>query len=318
MLTLNRLASRPYITHARSSRTLLDFQQKDHGINNNNNNNMEEEDLIARSKAASATSEASTAPVSPDLFALDSEVSTPAHADGSASPTLAPGKLSRSQSFSNSSSYQEDWETFPPLDKMSIFDMFDTFSLSQKIENWQQTINMQRERVRKHRQKLKSVSDLAKDRVVDQWKKRVPTAEEQLEKYRGRMRNSVDRLNKQWNKTSTVTLREKISFLCGVMNIFISGYIIGAHPEYFYWWYTVQLVYFMPIRLYSYHKRGYHYFLADLCYFVNLLAMLSIWVFPQSKRLLIGTICLSYGNNAVAIAMWRNSLVFHSHDKIVR
>lgn len=278
---------------------------------------MEEEDLIARSKAASAPSEASTAPVSPDLLAVDSD-GTPVPTDGSASPTLSPGKPSRSHSFSNSSSYQEDWETFPPLEKMTIFDMFDTFSLSQKIEKWQQTINVQRERVRKQRQKLKSVSDLAKDRVVDQWKKRVPTAEEQLDKYRGRMRTSVDRLNKQWNKSATVTLREKISFLCGVMNIFISGYIVGAHPEYFYWWYTIQLFYFMPIRLYSYHKRGYHYFLADLCYFVNLLAMLSIWVFPQSKRLLIGTICLAYGNNAVAIALWRNSLVFHSHDKVVR
>jgi hypothetical protein len=311
MLTLNRLTSRPYITHARGSRTLLDFQQKDC------KRNMEEEDNLARGKAASAPSEASTAPVSPDLLAVDSD-GTPVPTDGSASPTLTPGKLSRSGSFSNSSSYQEDWETFPPLEKMSIFDMFDTFSLSQKIEKWQQTINVQRERVRKQRQKLKSVSDLAKDRVVDQWKKRVPTAEEQLEKYRGRMRHSVDRLNKQWNKTSTVTLMEKISFLCGVMNIFVSGYIIGACPEYFYWWYTIQLLYFMPIRLYSYHQRGYHYFLADLCYFVNLLSMLSIWVFPQSKRLLIGTICLAYGNNAVAIALWRNSLVFHSHDKVVR
>ncbi|KAH8694125.1 hypothetical protein BGW36DRAFT_361946 [Talaromyces proteolyticus] len=274
------------------------------------------DDTLARSKSAPTSSEATTAPVSPDLLAVDSEgLAEPT--DGSSSPTSTPGKLSRSPSFSNSSSYQEDWETFPPLDKLTLFDMFDSFSLSQKIEKWQQTINIQRERVRKQRQKLKSVSDLAKDRVVGQLKKRIPTADEQLEKYRRRMRDSVDRLNKQWNKTLTVTLQEKISFIAGVMNIFVSGYIIGAHPEYFYWWYTAQLVYFMPIRLYTYHKRNYHYFLADLCYFVNLLSMLSIWIFPQSKRLLIGTFCLSYGNNAVAIAMWRNSLVFHSHDKVV-
>jgi len=72
----------------------------------------------------------------------------------------------------------------------------------------------------------------------------------------------------------------------------------------------------MPIRYYTYHKRGYHYFLADLCYFVNGLCMLSIWVFPNSKRLFISTYCLAFGNNAVAIAMWRNSMVFHSLDKI--
>jgi hypothetical protein len=73
--------------------------------------------------------------------------------------------------------------------------------------------------------------------------------------------------------------------------------------------------YFMPLRWYKYHQIGFHYFLADLCYFVNGLLFLSIWVFPQSKRLLISTYCLAFGNNAVAIAMWRNSLVFHSLDK---
>lgn len=72
----------------------------------------------------------------------------------------------------------------------------------------------------------------------------------------------------------------------------------------------------MPIRWYTYHKIGFHYFLADLCYFVNLLLTLSIWFFPHSKRLFISTFCLAFGNNAVAIAMWRNSLVFHSLDKV--
>jgi hypothetical protein len=101
-----------------------------------------------------------------------------------------------------------------------------------------------------------------------------------------------------------------------VLNIFISGYLIGACPEYFYIWFSAQLAYFMPIRYFTYHAKGYHYFLADLCYFVNMLCMLSIWVFPNSKRLFISTFCLTFGNNAAAIAMWRNSMVFHSMDKV--
>ena len=106
--------------------------------------------------------------------------------------------------------------------------------------------------------------------------------------------------------------------------MFISGYLVGAHPEQFYYRFTAQLCYFMPIRYYTYHARGYHYFrklhndscwpkligpiVADMCYFVNFLLLLTIWVAPQSKRLLISTYCLAYGNNAVAIAMWRNSV----------
>ena len=227
-------------------------------------------------------------------------------------------RLSRNPSFSGSSSYQEDWEAFPPLDRLTVFDLLDNFALPQQLEKLQKTVSAQTEKVRRQRDVLKSRGSYAKERVVEEWRRRVPPADEQLEKYRKRMRKSVEKLGKQWNDTKAVTLREKFSFIGGVLNIFISGYMIGAYPEYFHIWYTAQLLYFMPIRFYTYHKRGYHYFLADLCYFVNGLAMLSIWVFPNSKRLFISTYCLAFGNNAIAIAMWRNSMVFHSLDKITR
>ncbi|KAK1140529.1 hypothetical protein N8T08_010275 [Aspergillus melleus] len=236
-----------------------------------------------------------------------------ADSDNYYSPPGSPGRLSRSPSFS----YQDDWETFPSLDQLSVFDLLDNLSLSQRLEKFQQAINAQKDKVRKQREKLKYTSMNAKERVVGEWKKRVPTADERLDKYRRRMKVGVERLGKQWNEAATVTLREKISFIAGVLNIFISGYLIGAHPEYFYIWFSAQLAYFMPIRYYRYHKKGYHYFLADLCYFANVLCLLSLWVFTGSPRLFISTFCLVFGNNAVAIAMWRNSMVFHSMDKVV-
>lgn len=229
----------------------------------------------------------------------------------------SPSALSRNQSFTNSASYQEDWEVFP-LDKLTIFDLLDNLALPQRLEKWQNKLSAQTERVRRQREKLRFPSFNAKDRVVEEWRRRLPPPDEQLEKYRKRMKQSVDRLGTRWNDTKAVTAREKLSFIAGVLNIFISGYLIGAHPELFFYWFTVQLFYFMPIRWYSYHQRGYHYFLADLCYFVNFLLLLSVWIAPQSKRLFISTYCLAYGNNAVAIAMWRNSMVFHSLDKVTR
>ncbi|OJJ33992.1 hypothetical protein ASPWEDRAFT_52338 [Aspergillus wentii DTO 134E9] len=308
MLTFGRFLSRPY-PHNPNGPTIFSFQQKlimeDAGYRQGgpSNNAMGNESPVLESAAGDGAS----------VFSDTEELGAPT--DNSLPST--PGRLSRNPSFSNSSSYQEDWETFPPLDKVSVFDLLDTFSLTQRLEKWQQTINAQKDKVKKQREKLKSSSMNAKERVVGEWKRRAPTADEQLEKYRRRMKDGVERLGKQWNNTATVTLREKISFIAGVLNIFISGYLIGAHPEYFYIWFSAQLVYFMPIRYYRYHKKGYHYFLADLCYFVNLLCLLSIWVFPQSKRLFISTFCLTFGNNAVAIAMWRNSMVFHSMDKVV-
>ncbi|KAI4104234.1 MAG: hypothetical protein L6R37_003403 [Teloschistes peruensis] len=228
----------------------------------------------------------------------------------------SPGFLSRNPSFADSNGYQEDWESIPPLDRLTVFDLLDNIALPQRLERWQNRIQAQTEKVRKQREKLRASGLNAKDRVVEEWRRRLPPPDEQLDKYRKRMRDSVDRLGSRWSDTKAVSAREKLSFIAGVLNIFISGYLIGARPDLFFYWFTVQLCYFMPIRYYTYHKRGYHYFLADLCYFVNLLMLLTVWVAPQSKRLFISTYCLAYGNNAVAIAMWRNSMVFHSLDKV--
>jgi hypothetical protein len=255
--------------------------------------------------------------------ALDADYLTAADAQQYAAMTSQPTSPGYSHSVlsrttSNGSYSEMDDEGFPPLDRLTMFDMIENLALPQRLERFQNSITAQTDKVRRRQQMIRMSSITAKDKMVEEWRRRVPTPDEQLEKYKRRMRDNVDRLSKKWNDGKAVTLREKISFITGVLNIFISGYLIGAYPEYFHIWYTAQLAFFMPIRYYKYHKIGYHYFLADLCYFVNLLMLLTIWFFPGSKRLFISTYCLAMGNNAVAIAMWRNSLVFHSLDKVTR
>lgn len=234
-------------------------------------------------------------------------------------PSINTPGLSRSNSFSNSSQYMDDSDAeesafFPPVERLTMFDFIENLALSQRVEKLQKSVSAQTERLRTAA-KTRTVS--TRDRAIEEWRRRVPNETEQLEKYKKRMRRSVERLNQQWASNTAVTAREKASFIAAVMNIFVSGYLVGGRPEWFPLWYTVQLFYFMPLRYYTYHKKGYHYFLADLCYFVNALLAASLWVFPNSKRLFISTYCLAFGNNAVAIIMWRNSLVFHSMDKVV-
>ena len=261
--------------------------------------------------------------LSPDIARTPTNGSDGSSSPGVKTPTVSssppsPASLSRNVSFAESNADPEDWENIAPLDRLTVFDLLDNLALPQRLERWQNRLSVQTEKVRRQREKLKVSGLNAKDRVVEEWRRRLPPPDEQLDKYRRRMRDSVDRLGTRWNDTKAVSAREKVAFIAGVLNIFISGYLIGARPDLFYYWFTAQLCYFMPIRYYTYHKRGYHYFLADLCYFVNLLLLLTVWVAPQSKRLFISTYCLAYGNNAVAIAMWRNSMVFHSLDKVTR
>ncbi|EGO60756.1 hypothetical protein NEUTE1DRAFT_144114 [Neurospora tetrasperma FGSC 2508] len=274
-------------------------------------------------KSEGAPSTDGEAILTPDTPSTPPLNSSPGEHDPN-TPTLdvttpkSPAVLSRNSSFSGSisSTLHDEWDVFPPLDRLTVLDLLDNFALPQQLEKLQRGIHARTEKMRKSGEALKEKSAIARERMVDEWRKRVPTAEEQLERYKKRMRVNVDKLGKRWNDTKVITLREKVAFIFGVMNIFISGYLIGAFPEWFHIWYTVQILYFMPIRFYRYHKQGYHYFLADLCYFVNFLLLLSLWVFPGSKRLFTAVYCLAYGNNAIAIIMWRNSLVFHSLDKV--
>ncbi|KAK3044751.1 hypothetical protein LTS18_000458, partial [Coniosporium uncinatum] len=126
---------------------------------------------------------------------------------GSTPPS--PG-LSRTASFSNMSGYNDDWDgNYPPLDRLTVFDVLENIALPQRLEKWQSEVKKQTDKVRRHQQRIKSASGRAREQVVEEWRRRVPTSEEQLDKYRKRMRNAVDRLGKQWNDSKTITIREK-------------------------------------------------------------------------------------------------------------
>lgn len=79
--------------------------------------------------------------------------------------------------------------------------------------------------------------------------------------------------------------------------------------------YTVQAAFHLPLRIYRYKKRMWHYFLFDLCYYVTILNFVYIWILPQSPALFVACYCLSHGSVASAVITWRNSLVFHDSDK---
>lgn len=80
---------------------------------------------------------------------------------------------------------------------------------------------------------------------------------------------------------------------------------------------TFQAVLFLPYRAYTYKKKSYHYFLFDLCYAINLLCLVYLWILPSSTTLFTIVFGLSLGSLGTAIATWRNSLVFHSLDKVI-
>jgi len=139
-------------------------------------------------------------------------------------PTSSPA-LSRSTSFVGPN---EDWgEAFPPLDKLTVFDFLDQFALPQRLERINEQINrkiqFQSESLKKHRDKVKLEYVKQKERVIKK-------TDVEFEKYRKRYSQGLEKVLDKWDDTRVVSTREKISFVVGVCNIFITGFLIGGYP----------------------------------------------------------------------------------------
>lgn len=97
----------------------------------------------------------------------------------------------------------------------------------------------------------------------------------------------------------------------------------GAHPDpcdsqrdWIKAWYSAVIIPLYFIRYFLYHAVKTHYFLIDFCYVVNLLLLFTLHYYPNSPVLFKVAFALATGPVPAAIIAWRNSLVFHSLDKV--
>ncbi|GAA5926801.1 hypothetical protein JCM1841_001992 [Sporobolomyces salmonicolor] len=282
-------------------------------------------------------------PASSAMDVTPSSASTPLTPSLPPSPALRP-TLSRSSTDSGSSSSSprfdltEDDPLFSVLSLLDLFNVVDahwdlwTRPLRRKSVSWiskaDKLLDDAKQKSREFKEFKVPTFELGRSMTADGFggNQREPAVlsqkdKERLErKYkemRARMRENVSKLMVKWEEEKTVRLRDKISFLCGVMNVLISALLLGFEPTWIPAWYTGQMLVYTPYRVYTYKRKAYHYFLFDLCYFVNVLTLLYLWVFPGSTILFEACYGLTLGSLGTAIATWRNSLVFHSLDKVI-
>ncbi|KAI9474265.1 MAG: hypothetical protein EXX96DRAFT_611066 [Benjaminiella poitrasii] len=132
-----------------------------------------------------------------------------------------------------------------------------------------------------------------------------------------RLLRQYTRINNRMHRDAkTVRLRDKVSFVLGVGNTWVTPVIASRLPMFIPIYYTAQSLYLITIRYFIYKSKRWHYFFFDLCYYVNLLTLLFLWVCPSSTLLYTAAFTLTNGPVLWAIITWRNSLVFHSLDKV--
>ena len=60
----------------------------------------------------------------------------------------------------------------------------------------------------------------------------------------------------------------------------------------------------------------YHYFMLDFCYLANLILIVYLTFYPSSPHLFMMNFVNCTGPLLFSVIMWRNSLVFHSIEKV--
>lgn len=201
----------------------------------------------------------------------------------------------------------DEWNTSDDISE-NDFDMIDMLSAA-----LDQVTNQIDEKQREFITKSSKWTNKTRDSIKIQTKK----LEDQRNRIQELLVRQYHKIDNRMNRDAkTVQLRDKVSFVVGVGNACVAPALALRYPNLIPAYYSVQFVILLILRYVIYRSKRWHYFVFDICYFVNCMTMLFLWVYPDSSLLFLATYCMTNGPVAWAIITWRNSLVFHSLDKV--
>lgn len=112
-------------------------------------------------------------------------------------------------------------------------------------------------------------------------------------------------------------MRNKWSFVLGVLSVLLQVFIIGRFPHTFCYTYHSVFVFNMVLGKWLYYKsKGWHYYMTDFCYTANMFLILFLAVMPTNEYLFCATFLWANGPLAVALGAFRNQMVFHKMDNL--
>merc|ERR1719347_1185669 len=124
------------------------------------------------------------------------------------------------------------------------------------------------------------------------------------------------RIRDHMREIPQVKMIDKLSFTFGVLCICGSEWLALRHAEWFPLYYLTIMTTLLVWRLVTYTKDKYQLFMLDFCYFVNLSVVLQTFFFKSDINWFKANYILCMGPLMFAIIVWKNSLVFHSLDKL--
>ncbi|XP_052773799.1 uncharacterized protein LOC128212401 [Mya arenaria] len=108
---------------------------------------------------------------------------------------------------------------------------------------------------------------------------------------------------------------EKLVYVAATLGILVLTLVVSSQQWAMPFLFAVLSPLIIGIRMIFYWKLKWQYFMIDFCYFANALTYVFLW-FPEHENLYRAVFAVANGPVLVAAAVYRNSLVFHHHDKL--
>ncbi|XP_078587489.1 uncharacterized protein LOC144868769 [Branchiostoma floridae x Branchiostoma japonicum] len=111
-------------------------------------------------------------------------------------------------------------------------------------------------------------------------------------------------------------LREKVFYVAAVCSLVVVAFGLLALQWLIPYYYAVSAPVLIGLRLYLYCTKKWQFFMLDFCYFGNAITYVYIWAAPADPRMFQVTFAIANGPLVIAVFFFRNSIVFHSIDRM--
>ncbi|GAB0496304.1 hypothetical protein MMPV_007616 [Pyropia vietnamensis] len=115
---------------------------------------------------------------------------------------------------------------------------------------------------------------------------------------------------------AVVSFGEKVAFMLGLTLLLVTEGVLLLSPTRMWVWYAGLIGPLLAARAVLYRASKAGFFLYDFCYAAQLLLLVHLFLFPASGPLFRVNFAVANGPLAWAVVLWRNSLVFHSLDRL--
>ncbi|EME29347.1 uncharacterized protein Gasu_31770 [Galdieria sulphuraria] len=167
--------------------------------------------------------------------------------------------------------------------------------------------------------KFKQAQDklrIRKERIGQQFQSARGSLKHRREKLKESLKKQRERFKEALRQPLFVKTIDKFAFIVGIANLVVTEYFLLRAPRALWKYYLLLIGPLMILRYWLYRRAKFHYFMYDFCYFAQILLIVSLLFYPTSQVFHRINFGIANGPLAWAIVLWRNSLVFHSLDKM--